>query len=141
MLGQDSDRSLAVCPHGAEASSGAKIANCPGNRGHFPGGVSGKEPIGQCRRHKRCGFDPWVGKIPWRRAWQCTPVFLPRESPEQRSLVGYSPWVPKSWTRFSILAGFERVLFFALFGKISCIHERASLVAQRLKCLPAMWET
>ena len=41
-----------------------------GNRRHFPGGVSGKEPIGQCRRHKRCGFDPWVGKIPWRRAWQ-----------------------------------------------------------------------
>ena len=30
---------------------------------------------------KRCGFDPWVGKIPWRRAWQPTPVFLPRESP------------------------------------------------------------
>ena len=112
-----------------------------GNTGHFPGGVSGKEPIGQCRRHKRCGFDPWVGKIPWRRAWQCTPVFLPRESPEQRSLVGYSPWVPKSWTRFSILAGFERVLFFALFGKISCIHERASLVAQIGKNLPEMWET
>ena len=30
---------------------------------------------------KRCGFDPWVRKIPWRRAWQPTPVFLPRESP------------------------------------------------------------
>ena len=29
---------------------------------------------------KRCGFDPWVGKIPWRRAWQPTPVFLPGES-------------------------------------------------------------
>ena len=35
-----------------------------GNRGHFPGGASGKEPIGQCRRCKRCGFDPRVGKIP-----------------------------------------------------------------------------
>ena len=33
----------------------------------------------------------WVGKIPWRRAWQPTPVFLPRESHGQRSLVGYSP--------------------------------------------------
>ena len=31
-------------------------------------------------RHKRCGFDPWVGKIPWRRAWQPTPVFLTGES-------------------------------------------------------------
>ena len=43
-------------------------------------------------RHKRLGFDPWVGKIPWRRAWQPTPVFLPGEVHGQRSLVGYSPW-------------------------------------------------
>ena len=35
---------------------------------------------------------PWVRKIPWRRDWQPTPVFLPRESHGQRSLVGYSPW-------------------------------------------------
>ena len=34
----------------------------------FPGDTNGKEPACQCRRHKRCGFDPWVGKIPWRRA-------------------------------------------------------------------------
>ena len=39
----------------------------------------------------RGGFDPWVGKIPWRRKWQPAPVFLPRESHGQRSLVGYSP--------------------------------------------------
>ena len=38
------------------------------------------------------GLDPWVGKIPWRRKWQCTPVFLPGESHGQTSLVGYSPW-------------------------------------------------
>ena len=38
----------------------------------------------------RPGFDPWVGKIPWRRAWQHTPVFLPGESHEQKSLAGYS---------------------------------------------------
>ena len=37
-------------------------------------------------------LDPWVGKIPWRRAWQPTPVFLPGESHGQRSLEGYSPW-------------------------------------------------
>ena len=37
-------------------------------------------------------LDPWVGKIPWRRAWQPTPVFLPGESHRQKSLVGYSPW-------------------------------------------------
>ena len=40
-------------------------------------------------RLKRRGFDPWVGKIPWRRAWQPTPVFLPEESHGERSLVGY----------------------------------------------------
>ena len=45
----------------------------------------------QCRRCKGCGFDPWVKKMPWRRAWQPTPVFLPGESHGQRSLVGYSP--------------------------------------------------
>ena len=47
----------------------------------FPGGASGKEPVCQCRRCKRCRFDPWVRKISWRRAWQPTPVFLPGEPP------------------------------------------------------------
>ena len=46
----------------------------------FPGGTSGKEPTCQSRRHKKHGFDPWVGKIPWRKAWQPTPEFLPGES-------------------------------------------------------------
>ena len=45
-------------------------------------------PSGQCRRHKRFGFNPWVGMIPWRRKWQPTPLFLPG----QRGLEGYSPW-------------------------------------------------
>ena len=36
----------------------------------FPGGPGGKEPTCQCRRHKRCGFNPWVEKIPWKRKWQ-----------------------------------------------------------------------
>ena len=44
----------------------------------FPGGVSGKEPT--CRKCKRPGFEPWVGKIPWRRAQQPTPVFSPGKS-------------------------------------------------------------
>ena len=59
---------------------------------HHPGGASGKEPTCQCRRHKRYEFNPWVGKIPWTRAWQPTPVFLPGESHGQRSLAGYGPW-------------------------------------------------
>ena len=57
----------------------------------FPGGTSGKESACSCRRHKRCGFDPWVGRIPWRRAWQPTPVLLPGECHGQRSLAGYGP--------------------------------------------------
>ena len=40
---------------------------------------------------ERPGFNPWIGKISWRRAWQPTPVFLPGESHGQRSLAGYSP--------------------------------------------------
>ena len=43
-------------------------------------------------KRKRCGFDPWVGKISWRRALQLTPAFLPGESHRQKSLEGYSPW-------------------------------------------------
>ena len=54
----------------------------------FPSGASGKETLSQDQRRKRQGFDPWVGKIPW-RTWQPTPVFLPRESHGQRSLAGY----------------------------------------------------
>ena len=57
----------------------------------FSGGTSGKKLACQCRRHQRRGFYPWVGKAPWRRAWQPTLVFLPGESHGQRSLVGYSP--------------------------------------------------
>ena len=38
----------------------------------FPVGTSGKEPSSQCRRHKRCEFDPWLGKIPWRRQGMAT---------------------------------------------------------------------
>ena len=55
----------------------------------FPGGSDSKESAWQCRR---CGFDTWVGKNPWRRTWQPTLVFLPGESPQKRSLKGCSPW-------------------------------------------------
>ena len=58
----------------------------------FPGGSAGKVcayNVGDP------GFHPWVGKIPWRWAWQLTSIFLPGESHGQRSLVGYSPQGPK----------------------------------------------
>ena len=53
----------------------------------FPGGSDGTG----LAHNANSGFHPWVGKIPWRRAWQPTPVFLPGESEGQRSLVGSSP--------------------------------------------------
>ena len=58
----------------------------------FPGGTSGKKPACQCRRHRRPEFNSWVRNIPWRRAWQPTPGFLPGKSHGRRSLVGCSPW-------------------------------------------------
>ena len=42
-------------------------------------------------KERRLGFDYWVGKIPWRRAWQPTPVFWPAGVNEQRRLASYSP--------------------------------------------------
>ena len=56
---------------------------------NLPRWPRGKEFACQCRR---CGFNPWVGKIPWRRKWQPTLVFLSEKSHGQRNLVGYSLW-------------------------------------------------
>ena len=55
----------------------------------LPWWLSGKESACQCRRPR---FDPPVRKIPWRRYWQPTPVFLPGKFHEKRNLVVYSPW-------------------------------------------------
>ena len=67
--------------------------------------LSSIEAICQFRRD---GFNPWVGKIPWRRKWQPTPIFLPGKSHGQRSLVGYSPGVAKGQTRLSTHACWVR---------------------------------
>ena len=66
----------------------------------------------QHRRSKKCRFHPWDGKIPWRRAWQPTVVFLPG----QRSLAGYSPWVAKSWTRLKRLSTYHSTSVNILLG-------------------------
>ena len=63
-----------------------------------PWWLSGKESTYQSRS---CRFHPWVEKIPWRRKWQPTPVFLPGESHGQRSLAGYSPWCLRIRTQLS----------------------------------------
>ena len=63
-------RNLAGCSPWGQKESAHGILGLP--RWHHC-----KEPICQCRRHKGCRFDPWIGKIPWRRKLQPTPVFLP----------------------------------------------------------------
>jgi len=64
----------------------------------FWGGASSKETTCQRRRHKRYGLDLWVGKIPWRRAWQPTPAFLPGESPWTEEPCGLQSIESQSWT-------------------------------------------
>ena len=58
----------------------------------FPDGSAGKESPCSAKRHRRCRFDPLVRKIPWRRKWQPTLVFLPGESHGWWSLMGYHLW-------------------------------------------------
>ena len=58
----------------------------------LPRWLRGQDSTCQCGSRRRRGFDPWVGKTPWRRTWPPTPVFLPGEFHGQRSLAGYSPW-------------------------------------------------
>ena len=61
-------------------------------------GSAGKEPACQCSRHKRHRFNPWVGKIPWRRKWQPTPVFSPGKFHGQKEPGGLQSMGPQSHT-------------------------------------------
>ena len=70
----------------------------------FPGGTSGKEAACQCRKLKRFRFDPWVGKIPWRRAWQHTPVLLPEEFHDRGAWQAAVHRVTKTQTRLKQLS-------------------------------------
>ena len=131
----------------------------PSVKWSFPGG-SEESVCLQCRRP---GFDSWVGKIPWRRKWQPTPVFLPGESQGQRSLVGYSPPGHKEsdtieWLDFTYLGNtacnilcilhnndhFWVILFLLIVTHISYKFLWAELlvciyVLMRLLLLPSLW--
>ena len=68
-------------------------AENPGDNNNVGASPVAQQAIRQeCRRHRRLQFDPWVRKIPWRRKWQPTPVFLPGKSHGEKHLAGYSPW-------------------------------------------------
>ena len=96
---------------------------------------SGKESAYQCRRLRRFRFNPWVRKIPWRRAWQPTPVFLPGESHGQRSLVGYSPWGCKELDTTEWL-----IHDIPLLREVTCIFLKQSRPrAEAWGCGPLPW--
>ena len=65
--------------------------NTVGIINYLPQVLNTKELVCKAGYHRRCRFSPWVGRIPWRRAWKPTPVFLPG----QRSLMGYSQYACK----------------------------------------------
>ena len=89
------------------------------------------------------GFDSRIRKIPWRRAWLSTPVFLPGEFHGQRSLMGYSPLGHKEWDmteRLTLSLSLFIVILRTGFNKV-CKAPGLPGVTQMVKCLPAMQET
>ena len=85
----DGQGGLACCDSwGCKESDTTEWLNWTELRGQLPWWLSSKRI---CLQHRRPGFDLWVGKIPWRRAWHSTPVLLPRESCGQRSLADCNP--------------------------------------------------
>ena len=89
---------------------GFKLAVC------FPGGTSGKEPTCQYRRREKLGFGPWVGKIPWRRAWQPVPVFLPGDAMDREAWQATLHSVAKSWKCLKRLHAYPVVIGLAVHG-------------------------
>ena len=81
----------------------------------------------QCRKCRKCVFDSWVRKTPWRKKWQPTPVFLPKKSQGQRSLAGYSAWGHKEsgtteWLSIAQWATMENWFSSIIMAKIQNIH-------------------
>ena len=83
----------------------------------------------ECRRPR---FDPWVGKVPRRREWLLTPVFLPRELHGQRNLMGYSPWGLKEldmteWLTFWFTSLYLPVVIFVFCSETNFFHDTTAL--------------
>ena len=92
----------------------------------IPGGSDDKESV--CNTGD--GFDPWVGKIPWRREWLYTPVFLPGESQGRRSLAGYSSWRHKELDMTDQLT--HSLFHFQFIPKLRSSPQRGSLFSSFL---------
>ena len=103
-----------------------------------------------CLQCRRPGLNPWVGKIPWKRKWQLTPIFLPGESHGQRSLASHNPWGHKESDTTEWLTHHhhhqivDQVSELILLGLVIFLWYDGGvgfLVAQRIKNLPTMQET
>jgi len=82
------------------------------------------------RRH---GFDLWVRRIPWRRKWQPSPVFLPGKSHGQRSLAGYSPWGRKESGTTEVTKQHPNPYYFLTHA--SSRLDRAGIPSHHITCL------
>ena len=104
----------------------------------LPRWLSGRESTCQRRRYRRCGFDPWVGKMPWRREWQSTPVFLPGKPHGQRSLAGYSLWGLKEsdTTERQYTLGHLHLLLAEWFRAVTVFLSEVSLVGLVVRMPP-----
>ena len=102
---------------------------------YLSGGSVSKELACQCRRHKRCGFDPWVQKILWRRKWQPTPVFLPGKFHGQRSLAGCRPWGRKESDTAEWLSTHTDIRLAGEDGGLKCSHGEGKCLALLLHLL------
>ena len=98
----------------------------------------------QCRILQAFCFvhiDPWVRMIPWRRAWQATAVFLPRESLGQRSLVGYSPWLSQSRTWLKWLSMHMHIQNTSLSKRLTQSYMLFSLLTMELEHISVIYLT
>ena len=82
-----------------------------------------------CLQCRRPGFNPWVRKIPWRRKWQPTPLFLLGKFHGQRSLAGYSPWSCKSRIRLS-----DWTTMIYLWPQFSSITQSCPILCDPMGC-------
>ena len=110
----------------------------------FPNGTRGEESTCQCKRHTRHRFDPWIGKIPWRKKWQPSPVFLPGEPHGHRSLASYSLWsqreldMPEQLTpsqASNLGLPYCRQIPYNLSLQGSCSHWESLVVSRTLRML------
>ena len=91
-----------------------------------------KEFAFKCRKRR---FNSWVRKIPWRRKWQPTPVFLPGKFHGQRSLAGYSPWGHKESDMT------EHTGLLHLYCEYTCIHECVHVYGNGWVCISNIKDT